>query len=198
MIAQLSGDVTSTGDRWVVIDIGGVGYRVQVTGPALETLRQAQGRVTVHTHMVVRDDDIKLFGFLHQRELELFTILIGVSSIGPQIAMNILSGMSLEDFAVAILDEDEKTLTRIPGIGKKGAKRLILELKEKMKKHADTLAVGRRPAEACDAASALVSLGFSQQEAAGAVDAVLPGLPDPGVQDLIRAALAHLRERRSP
>jgi Holliday junction DNA helicase RuvA len=196
MIAQLSGDVTSTGDRWVVIDIGGVGYRVQVTGPALETLRQAQGRVTVHTHMVVRDDDIKLFGFLHQRELELFTILIGVSSIGPQIAMNILSGMSLEDFAVAILDEDEKTLTRIPGIGKKGAKRLILELKEKMKKHADTLAAGRRPTEASDAASALISLGFSPGEAGEAVDAVLPRHPDANVQNLIRAALAHLRERR--
>jgi Holliday junction DNA helicase RuvA len=196
MIAQLSGDVISTGDRWVVIDIGGVGYRVQVTGPALETLRQTQGCVTVHTHMAVRDDDIKLFGFLHQRERELFTILIGVSGIGPQIAMNILSGISFEDFAVAILDGDERTLTRIPGIGKKGAGRLILELKEKMKKHADTLAAGRRPNGACDAASALISLGFSPQEAGEAVDAVLPGLPDASVQNLIRAALAHLRERR--
>lgn len=197
MIAHLSGELASTGDRWVVIDIGGVGYRVQVTGPALETLRQAQGRVTVHTHMVVRDDDIRLFGFLHQRERELFTILIGVSGIGPQIAMNILSGIAFEDFAVAILDGDEKTLTRIPGIGKKGAGRLILELKEKMKKHADPLAAGRRPAEACDAAIALISLGFSPQEAGEAVDAVLPGLPDANVQTLIRAALAHLRERRS-
>ena len=196
MIAQLSGDVVSTGDRWVVIDIGGAGYRVQVTGPALETLREAQGRVTVHTHMVVRDDDIRLFGFLHQRERELFTILIGVSGIGPQTAMNILSGIAFEDFAVAILDGDEKTLTRIPGIGKKGAGRLILELKEKMKKHADILAAGRRPTEACDAASALISLGFSPQEAGEAVDAVLPGHPDANVQNLIRAALAHLRERR--
>ena len=197
MIAQLSGDVISTGDRWVVIDIGGVGYQVQVTGPALETLREAQGRVTVHTHMVVRDDDIRLFGFLYPRERELFTILIGVSGIGPQTAMNILSGIAFEDFAVAILDGDEKTLTRIPGIGKKGAGRLILELKEKMKKHADTLAAGRRPTGANDAASALISLGFSPQEAGEAVDAVLPGLPDANVQSLIRAALAHLRERRS-
>ncbi|MCK9277335.1 MAG: Holliday junction branch migration protein RuvA [Methanoculleus sp.] len=197
MIAHLSGEVTSTGDRWVVIDIGGVGYQVQVTGPALENLREAQGRVRVYTHMAVRDDDIKLFGFLHQRELELFTILIGVSGIGPQIAMNILSGISFEEFAFAILDDDEKTLTRIPGIGPKSAKRLILELKEKMKKRADTLAVSRRPTEACDAASALISLGFSPQEAEEAVGAVLPGLADPSVQSLIRAALARLRERRS-
>lgn len=195
MIAHLSGEVTSTGDRWAVIDIGGVGYRVQVTRPALEILRHAQGRIRVYTHMAVRDDDIQLFGFLQQRELELFTILIGVSGIGPQIAMNILSGISLEEFALAILDEDEKTLTRIPGIGQKSAKRLILELKEKIKKRADTLVVGRRPAEASDAVSALISLGFSPQEAEGAVDAVLPGLADPTVQGVIRAALACLRER---
>lgn len=196
MIAQLSGEVIATGDRWVVIDIGGVGYRVQVTGPTLETLREAKGRVTVHTHMAVRDDDIRLFGFLYPRERELFTILIGVSGIGPQTAMNILSGISFEDFAVAILDDDTKTLTRIPGIGKKGAGRLILELKEKMKKHADTFAADRRPTGANDAVSALISLGFSPQEAGEAVDAVLPGLSDANVQSLIRAALAHLRERR--
>jgi Holliday junction DNA helicase RuvA len=195
MIAHLSGEVASTGDRWVVIDIGGVGYRVQVTRPALERLRQAQGRVRVYTHMAVRDDDIQLFGFLQQRELELFTILIGVTGIGPQIAMNILSGLSFEEFAIAVLDDDERALTRIPGIGQKGAKRLILELKEKMKKRADTLAVSRRPAEVRDAASALISLGFSPQEAEAAVDAVLPGLSDPTVQGLIRAALARLRER---
>jgi Holliday junction DNA helicase RuvA len=195
MIAHLSGEVASTGDRWVVIDIGGVGYRVQVTRPALERLRQAQGRVRVYTHMAVRDDDIQLFGFLQQRELELFTILIGVTGIGPQIAMNILSGLSFEEFAIAVLDDDERALTRIPGIGQKGAKRLILELKEKMKKRVDTLAVSRRPAEVRDAASALISLGFSPQEAEAAVDAVLPGLSDPTVQGLIRAALARLRER---
>jgi len=195
MIAHLSGEVASTGDRWVVIDIGGVGYRVQVTRPALENLRQTEGRVMVHTHVVVRDDDIQIFGFLHPSERDLFTILIGVTGIGPQIAMNILSGISFEEFALAILDDDEKVLTRIPGIGQKSAKRLILELKEKMKKRADTLAVSRRPAEACDASSALISLGFSPQEAQEAVDAVLPGLHDPTVQGLIRAALARLRER---
>ncbi|WP_067048932.1 Holliday junction branch migration protein RuvA [Methanofollis ethanolicus] len=195
MIAHLSGEVTSTGDRWVVIEVGGVGYRVQVTRPALEDLKQAQGRVRVYTHMVVRDDEIQLFGFLQQRELELFTVLIGVAGIGPKNAMNILSGISFEEFALAILDDDEKTLTRIPGIGQKSAKRLILELKEKMKTCADTLSLGRRSAEASDAASALISLGFSPQEAEEAVDAVLPGLPDPTVQGLIRAALACLRER---
>jgi Holliday junction DNA helicase RuvA len=195
MIAHLSGELASTGDRWVVIDIGGVGYRVQVTGPTLQDLLEMQGRVMVHTYMVVRDDDIQLYGFSHPRERELFTILIGVTGIGPQTAMNILSRISFEDFAIAILNDDEKVLTRIPGIGSKSAKRLILELKDKMKKCAATLPGGRRRTETCDAASALISLGFSEREAEDAVDAVLPDLPAPTVQDLIRASLTRLRER---
>ena len=195
MIDHLSGELASTGDRWVVIDIGGVGYRVQVTEPTLQDLLESQGRVMVHTHMVVRDDDIQLYGFSHPRERELFTILIGVTGIGPQTAMNILSRISFEDFAIAILNDDEKTLTRIPGIGPKSAKRLILELKDKMKKCAATLPGGRRQAEACDAVSALVSLGFSEREAEEAVNAVIADLPAPTVQDLIRASLTRLRER---
>ncbi len=195
MIDHLSGELASTGDRWVVIDIGGIGYRVQVTGPTLQDLSEIGAHVMVHTHMVVRDDDIQLYGFVHPRERELFTILIGVTGIGPQTAMNILSRISFEDFAIAIVNDDEKVLTRIPGIGPKSAKRLILELKDKMKKCAATLPGGRRRAEAGDAVSALISLGFSEREAEEAVGAVLPTLPAPTVQDLIRAALARLRER---
>lgn len=195
MIAHLSGELASTGDRWVVIDIGGVGYRVQVTEPTMQDLVATEGRVMVHTYMVVRDDDIQLYGFSHPRERELFTILIGVTGIGPQTAMNILSRISFEDFAIAILNDDEKVLTRIPGIGPKSAKRLILELKDKMKKCAATLPGGRSRAEACDAVSALVSLGFSEREAEEAVNAVIADLPAPTVQDLIRASLARLRER---
>lgn len=195
MIDHLSGELASAADRWVVIDIGGIGYRVQVTEPTLRDLLDAGGRVMVHTHMVVRDDNIQLYGFSRPRERELFTILIGVTGIGPQTAMNILSRISFEDFAIAILNDDEKTLTRIPGIGPKSAKRLILELKDKMKKCAATLPGGRRQAEACDAVSALISLGFSEREAEETVDAVLSDLPAPTVQDLIRASLTRLRER---
>ncbi len=196
MIDHLSGELASTADRWVVIDIGGIGYRVQVTEPTRQDLLEAGGRVMVHTHMVVRDDNIQLYGFSRQRERELFTILIGVTGIGPQTAMNILSRISFEDFAIAIVGDDEKTLTRIPGIGPKSAKRLILELKDAMKKCAATLPTGSgRRDLACDAVSALVSLGFSEREAGEVVDTVLPSLPDPTVQDLIRASLTRLREQ---
>jgi len=135
MIAHLAGELIATGETWVVIDVNGVGYRVTVTRPTLEALRETEGPVRVHTRMIVRDDDIQLYGFLHPDELELFGILITVSGIGPQTAMNILSRISLDEFAVAIINEDEKALTRISGVGQKSAKRLILELKEKMKTH---------------------------------------------------------------
>jgi len=193
MIAHLSGELASTGDRWVVIDVGGVGYTVHVTQPTLQRLQQTEGSVHVHTHMVVRDDDIQLYGFLHPSELELFRILISVTGIGPQIAMNILSQISFEEFVIAIINDDEKVLTRIAGIGQKSAKRLILELKEKMKKHTGTIAGGRRATEAGDAVNVLISLGFSPREAQEAVNAVLSEQDKPTVQSLIRASLARLR-----
>lgn len=195
MIAHLSGILASAGDRWVVIEVAGIGYRVQVTEPALQTLKETEGLVKVHTHMAVRDDDIQLYGFLDHSELELFRILISVSGIGPQIALNILSQIAFADFAIAVVNDDEKVLTKISGIGPKSAKRLILELKDTMKKHAGTMTGGRRPTEAGDAVSALISLGFSPREAQEAVDAVLPGQKSPTVQTLIRAALARLKER---
>ena len=180
MIAHLSGKLLSTGESWVVIDVSGVGYRVQVTRPTLESIsiRQTKGPdpgpVRVHTYMAVRDNDILLYGFLCRSELELFRILISVSGTGPQTAMNILSQISLEDFAIAIVNDDEKVLTRITGIGPKSARRLILELRDKMKKHTETLPGGKKPAEAGDAVSALISLGFSPREAQEAVGSVLP------------------------
>jgi Holliday junction DNA helicase RuvA subunit len=198
MIALLSGEPVLTGDRWVVIDVHGVGYRVQVTQPALQQLAGTRGTVTLHTHMTVREDAITLYGFLHQSELEMFRILIGVTGIGPQIAMNLLSQIGIEEFAIAILNEDEKALTRISGIGTKSAKRLILELRDKMKKISETLphgGTGTGSSVARDAVSALVSLGFAEKESQNAVTAAarLPGTPT--VQGLIRSALVTLKER---
>ena len=198
MIAQLRGDVVQTRDRWVVIDVHGVGYLVQVTQPALVVLVRSRENVTLFTHMAVREDAITLFGFLHQSELEMFRILIGVSGIGPQTAMNLLSQIGIEEFAIAILDEDEKALTRISGIGAKSAKRLILELRDKMKSVNKVLAAGgtgRGSPAANDAISALISLGFAEKESRDAVLEASPGAKSSSVQDLIKAALARLKDR---
>jgi Holliday junction DNA helicase RuvA len=198
MIALLSGEPVLVGDRWVVIDVHGVGYQVQVTMPALQQLAATRGTVRLFTHMAVREDAITLYGFLHQSELEMFRILIGVTGIGPQIAMNLLSQIGISEFALAILNEDEKALTRISGIGAKSAKRLILELRDKMKKVRETLPQGESGMGGMvvhDAVSALVSLGFAEKESRDAVNAAarLPGSPT--VQTLIKAALVILKER---
>jgi Holliday junction DNA helicase RuvA len=197
MIAHLHGEAVLTGDRWVVIDVGGIGYQVLVTQPELQKISTSQGKVKLFTHMAVREDAITLYGFLHHSELEMFRILIGVSGIGPQTAMNLLSQIGLEDFAIAILNEDEKALTRISGIGTKSAKRLILELRDKMKKISDTMVcgeVGKAGPAVHDAVSALISLGFCEKDSREAVNTASVQLNSPTVQDLIKAALVKLKE----
>ena len=128
----------------------------------------------------------------------MFAVLLGVSGIGPQIALNILSQITLEGFVLAILSEDEKSLTRISGIGQKGAKRLILELRDKMKKVQAAMAptmTGKNEQAIRDAASALVSLGFEENASYDAVKDAAKGLASsPPIQDLIKAALLRLRE----
>lgn len=198
MIAHLRGKMVLAGDKWVVIDVNGVGYQVQVTQPALQILMHTTGPAKLFTHMAVREDAITLFGFLHQSELEMFRILVGVSGIGPQIALNLLSQIGISDFAIAILEEDEKALTRISGIGPKSAKRLILELRDKMKKVSETMVTGdagRSNPVVHDAVSALVSLGFTEKESRDAVNAGALVMKSPAVQDLIKAALVKLKER---
>ena len=198
MIAHLRGEPVLTGDRWVVIDVGGIGYQVFVTQPALQVLAHRKEPVKLFTHMAVREDAITLYGFMHQSELEMFRILIGVSGIGPQTALNLLSQIGIEEFAMAIINEDEKALTRISGIGTKSAKRLILELRDKMKKAGLTMLSGdlRQAVPAVhDAVSALISLGFAEKESREAVNDAALALKSPTVQELIKAALVKMKDR---
>ena len=198
MIALLSGEPVLMGERWVVINVHGVGYQVQITQPTLQRLANTHETVKLFTHMAVREDAITLYGFLHQSEMEMFRILIGVTGIGPQIAMNLLSQIGIEEFAIAILNEDEKTLTRISGIGTKSAKRLILELRDKMKKISETIPHGETGTGSMavhDAVSALISLGFSENASRDAVNKAVRAPGTPTVQGLIKAALVTLKER---
>ncbi len=196
MIGSLKGIPDYTAEDYAVIDVQGVGYRVRMTKPALEAIGASQGPVRVFTHLVVRDDEMTLFGFLRKAELELFRMLISVTRVGPVLALSILSQISVAEFAAAILDEDEKILTRISGIGQKGARRLILELKDKLQKRAGEfrkdMPEGYDPVRR-DAVSALVALGFSQRESAAAVTKVLEGKPPGQVAAVVRAALGELR-----
>ena len=192
MISHIYGEIAHRGDGFVVIDVNGVGYQVNLTRPALQEL-SGKDRVKLYTYLNVREDALNLYGFTSASELEIFKLLISVTRIGPQIALTILSQIRMEELAAAIIHEDERILTSISGVGQKNAKRLILELKDKMKRRMG----GYAPAGNVnyDAVSALVSLGFHQREAQQAVEAV-SGIKEPTVEALIKAALLELKERK--
>jgi Holliday junction DNA helicase RuvA len=194
MIAHIYGEIAHRGEGFVVIDVGGIGYQVSVTKPALQELNQEE-KVKLYTYLHVREDALNLYGFMNSSELEIFKLLISVTRVGPQIALNILSQIKIEELAAAIIHEDEKVLTRISGIGQKNAKRLILELKDKMKKKMGDY---RAPASNVnyDAVSALVSLGFETRRAQEAVNAASAGIKEPNVEALIKAALLKIKERK--
>ena len=193
MISHISGEIAQIGEGFVVIDVRGIGYRINVTQPALQELTEQKGTVKLHTHLNVREDALTLYGFTNTAELEMFGLITGVSGVGPQIAMNILSQIKQEDFAAAIIHEDEKVLTQISGIGPKSAKRLILELNEKVKKKMEGYDLKVTSGINHDAVSALLSLGFSRNEAVDAVKAI-SGTGEQTVETLIKEALSRLRE----
>ncbi len=192
MISQITGEIAHRGDGFIVVDVGGIGYQVNVTKPVLQELADKE-KVKLHTYLHVREDALTLYGFTSQGELEMFKLLISVTRIGPQIALNILSQIKIEELASAIFREDEKVLTSISGVGQKNAKRLILELKDKMKKKMEGFALPTTSNASYDAVSALVSLGFAHREAQEAVNAVSG--KEHTVEALIKAALLKLKEK---
>lgn len=196
MISHIYGEIAHRGEGFVVIDVGGIGYQVNVTKPTLLEFANKNEKVKLFTYLNVREDALTLYGFPNQSELEMFKLLISVTRIGPQIALSILSQIKIEELAAAIIHEDEKVLTRISGIGTKNAKRLILELKDKMKKKMEDYK-GYTPASNInyDAVSALVSLGFAKQEAQQAVEAVSSSIKELKVEAIIKAALLKLKEK---
>lgn len=197
MISHLHGRITGKGEGQVVIEVGGVGFLVMMPRPLAEEAAGMEGEVTLHTHMVLREDGISLYGFLRPGELEMFRLLISATRVGPVLAINVLSQISIPDLAAAVIGEDEEILTRISGIGKKNARRLIIELKDKMKKKGALLLPGipgsRDPIRE-DAAGVLVSLGFSPKESREAVDDAIAGVKTPEIQAVIKAALRSLRD----
>ena len=181
MIASLRGEIVSRGPDHVVVEVGGVGYKVFVP-------RQPDGtRVLFHTHQVVREDGQFLYGFATPEELALFELLIGVSGVGPKAALALLGTARPADLAAAIVSGDAEALARAPGVGKKTAERLIVDLKGKL----GALASGGLASAALpddEVAAALVALGFSVAEAAAA----LRGAPPPGAaraEERLAAAL---------
>ncbi len=134
MLAYIKGILEMKMTGYIVIDVGGLGYKVFMSETGIEKLGNIGEQVKVHTHYRVREDDISIFGFNTLEELKMFELLINVSGVGAKTALAMLAVCEPSDFALAVISEDIKTLTQIPGIGAKSAQRIILELKDKLKK----------------------------------------------------------------
>lgn len=195
MIASINGTILSKSPEGVVVDVNGVGYHIHVPLRSLSEIPNIGEKVFLYTYTNVRDDAIQLFGFLSEKEKRLFITLIGINGIGPKLSLAILSGMQIERLIEAIHNEDIHTLIRIPGLGKKTAQRLVLELKGKIPvTDTTTIASTNDLPIVDDAISALVNLGYKRQESQMAVRSVM----DKGfssIEDIIREALRYLTER---
>jgi holliday junction DNA helicase RuvA len=199
MIASLTGRLASKHPGGVVIDVQGVGYDVLIPLSTYYRLPDPEQPVslTIHTH--VREDAIQLFGFLTAREKDAFLLLLTVSGIGPKLALSVISTLTIDDLSSAILSDDYAVLASVPGIGKKSAGRLALELKDKVEKislSADIMNTKlREPSNRLldDALSALVNLGYKAADVKDVLKQVLAGRDgEMPLQDLIRAALKEL------
>ena len=134
MLAYIKGNLEAKMTEYVVIDVGGLGYKIYMSESSIEKLGNIGDLVKIHTYYRVREDDISIFGFNTQEELKMFELLLGVSGVGARTALAMLATCKPSEFALAVVSEDVKVLTEIPGIGPKSAKRIILELKDKIKK----------------------------------------------------------------
>jgi len=173
------------------VNVNGIGFKVTVTTSVLSEMGITGREVKLYTHFHVREDDMSLFGFGSLDELKLFETLISVSGLGPKTGMAMLSAMSADQVAMAIASGSVETLTTIPGIGKKTADRLILELKDKVGGVMISTPAGRAAQENADVVSALVSLGYSVQETTKAVNA-LPSGKKLSLEEKVKLTLQYL------
>lgn len=189
MIAALRGNVLSIEPTAAVIEAGGVGYAVQATPATLAGLRVGQ-EAFVHTSLVVREDSMTLFGFADADEREVFDVLQTVSGVGPKLALTILATLTPDQLRQAVANADIAALTRVSGVGKKGAQRLVLEIGAKLgPRRGGDFEVPSSNARSGDVVAALVGLGFSERDAESAFSQVEKATPEAEVPELLRASL---------
>jgi Holliday junction DNA helicase RuvA len=195
MIGQLRGRLTDKRPNQVLVDVGGVGYIAQVPLSTYAALGELHTEVTLLIHTHVREDTLSLYGFLSSREKHLFEMLLSASGVGPSLALKILSGMSVEELVPAIRGSDLARLTKIPGVGRKTAERMVVELKDKL--DAVTVEVERPAASSpagveADVVSALVNLGYEARAAESAVTDARRETAGANFEKLLRASLQSL------
>lgn len=201
MISSVRGEVLSVGLDHAVVEVGGVGMAVQATPATLATLRRGE-QTQLHTTLVVREDSLTLFGFADVEAREMFAQLLSVSGIGPRLALATLAVLEPDALRNAITEGQVSTLTQVPGIGRKGAERLTLELRDKMAASSAQTSNGHAGGQAAtamrnDVVEALVGLGFAAKQAEQSVDKVFAAEEPPGdTSSALRAALTMLGSKR--
>lgn len=197
MIAYVKGNLEMKFDNYVVIDVGGIGYKVFMSEKAIEELGNTGNIVKVYTHYHVREDDISLYGFITNEELKMFELLLSVSGIGAKSALTMLSYITPSSFALAVITNDTSKLVKIPGIGAKSAARIVLELKDKLKtaeaiKQEEEKDIQKieNNSKITEAISALQVLGYNRKEIEKALEKV--NKDELSLEDIIRKCLAIL------
>jgi holliday junction DNA helicase RuvA len=191
MIATLRGEITQIEDNAAIIETGGIGMRVQVPKPLRETLKTGEV-IFLFTHLVVREDDWKLFGFASQADRELFTTLLGVDGVGPRTALAVLSTVNLETVQRAVFTDDPDLLGRVPGVGKKTAQKIILHLKDRLKPLSGLEKMAALSDSDSEVLAALTSLGYSVVEAQMAIQSIPKDAPD-DIEERLRRALQQFK-----
>ena len=189
MIGRLSGTLASGGVDTVLIDVNGVGYDVAVSSRTFIELSGIGSEIVLHTHLHVREDQMALFGFTTSDDRDLFRLLLGVSGIGPKVGLAILATMSADDLRRVVVTDDVAALTAVPGIGKRSAQKLLLELRPKLEVADSAL---RASGPLGEVRTALEGLGYQSDEISGALRDLPPDLP---VEEMLRRSLQALGKR---
>lgn len=182
MLSYIKGKLEHKDIDHVIVDVNGIGFKILTSLSTIQSLKEIGSEVKIYTYLQVREDNLSLFGFATVEELKMLELLLKVSGIGPKVALSIISNLSPSKFSLAIITDDVKTLSKVPGVGKKTAQRIILELKDKIKKEqkdvisyseaSETIDMDKKDTKASEAIAALMVLGYTALEASRAVSAV--------------------------
>ena len=200
MISHIKGILEHKDVDYIIVDVNGIGYKVFTSLSTIQSLKEVGSEVKIYTYLQVREDNLSLFGFASTEELKMLELLLKVSGVGPKVAISIISNLSPSKFSLAVITDDVKTLSKVPGIGMKTAQRIILELKDKIKKEQkdityysednDTFDADKKDTKASEAIAALMVLGYTALEASRAVSAVYSD--DLDLEDIIKNSLKKL------
>jgi Holliday junction DNA helicase RuvA len=193
MIGYLTGKIISAKPTQILLDVNGVGYEIKIS---INTFERISGKDTVSLHIYtnVKEDSIALFGFHSESEKEMFELLISISGVGPKSALSLLSGISTDELKQAIINSNVERIIAVPGIGRKTAERLILELKNKVQDIKEEGITPSKPSLQKEAVAALTTLGYNLAGSEKAVNKILSELPDSSLEELIKRSLKELNK----